>query len=188
MYKRILVPVENSSYDAAILTHVQQLARENDSSIVLIHVADGWAARNIGQLHLRESEEMHGDRAYIEKINASLEAAGFDSDAVLASGDPANEIVEVMADAAGAIAVRDLLAARGVAGLDRIRRPGDDAVRLTQQEIALAALNEVVAERRQRRAVTPMPALPGASTIDPVTAELRGITASEVGELAADGP
>ena len=94
MYKRILVPVENSAYDAAILTHVQQLARENDSSIVLIHVADGWAARNIGQLQLRESEEMQGDRAYIEEISASLEAAGLDADAVLASGDPANEIVE----------------------------------------------------------------------------------------------
>ena len=94
MYKRILVPVENSSYDEAILTHVQQLARENGSSIVLIHVADGWAARNIGPLHLRDSEEMQEDRAYIEGINASLEAAGFDADAVLASGDPANEIVE----------------------------------------------------------------------------------------------
>jgi nucleotide-binding universal stress UspA family protein len=94
MYKRILVPLENSSYDEAIISHVQQLARENGSSIVLIHVADGWAARNIGQLELRESEEMQADRAYIEKINASLDAAGFDADAILASGDPAHEIVE----------------------------------------------------------------------------------------------
>ena len=67
-----------------------------------------------------------------------------------------------------ATAVRDLLAARGVAGLDRIRRPGDNAVRLTQQEIALAALNDVVAERRQRRAVTPTPTVPGGRTVDPV--------------------
>jgi nucleotide-binding universal stress UspA family protein len=94
MYKRILVPLENSAYDEAIITHVQQLARENGSSIVLIHVADGWAARNISQLDLRESEEMQGDRAYIEKVSGSLEAAGLDADAVLASGDPANEIVE----------------------------------------------------------------------------------------------
>ena len=93
MYKRILVPVENSSYDEAILTHVTDLARENESSIVLIHVADGWAARNIGQLQLRESEEMHGDLAYIETVSASLEAAGLDAEAVLASGDPADEIV-----------------------------------------------------------------------------------------------
>lgn len=94
MYKRILVPLENSSYDDVIINHVQQLARENGSSIILIHVADGWVARNIGQLDLRESEEMQQDRAYIEKINASLEAAGFDSDAILGSGDPADEIVD----------------------------------------------------------------------------------------------
>jgi nucleotide-binding universal stress UspA family protein len=93
MYKRILVPVENSSYDETILSHVKELARENDASVVLIHVADGWAARNIGPLHLRDSEEMEGDRAYIEKVSASLEAAGLDADAVLASGDPADEIV-----------------------------------------------------------------------------------------------
>ena len=93
MYKRILVPVENSSYDETILSHVKKLARENGASVVLIHVADGWAARNIGPLHLRDSEEIQGDRAYIEKVSASLEAAGLDADAVLASGDPADEIV-----------------------------------------------------------------------------------------------
>ena len=94
MYKKILVPVENSTYDQAILDHVRLLARENKSSIVLIHVADGWAARNIKPLQLRESEEMHEDLAYIEKLTASLESDGFDAEAVLASGDPANEIVE----------------------------------------------------------------------------------------------
>ena len=94
MYKRILVPVENSSYDDAILTHVSQLARENGASVVVIHVADGWAARNIGPLHLRDSEEMQGDRAYIETICASLEADGLDAEAVLASGDPTDEIID----------------------------------------------------------------------------------------------
>jgi universal stress protein A len=93
MYKRILVPVENSPYDEAILTHVTSLALESGASIVLIHVADGWAARNIGPLQLRESEEMHEDFAYIEKVGESLEAAGLDTEAVLASGDPADEIV-----------------------------------------------------------------------------------------------
>jgi len=88
-----MVPVENSPYDEAILAHVRQLARENKASLVLIHVADGWAARNIGPLHLRDSEEMEGDRAYIETVSAALEADGLDADAVLASGDPADEIV-----------------------------------------------------------------------------------------------
>src|SRR4029078_7725080 len=93
MYKRILVPVENSSYDEAIITHVTKLALGSGASIVLIHVATGCAARNIGPLHLRESEEMHGDFQYIEQLGESLEAAGLDTDAVLASGDPADEIV-----------------------------------------------------------------------------------------------
>src|SRR5215213_5609319 len=74
MYHRILVPVENSSYDERILDHVQQLARYCGASIVLIHVADGWAARNIQHLNLRESEEMRGDRDYIEQLASRLSA------------------------------------------------------------------------------------------------------------------
>jgi len=93
MYQRILVPVENSPYDQVILTHIRKLARTcNDASIVLIHVADGWAARNINQLHLRESEEMKGDREYIESLSESLEKEGFQAEAILAGGDPAKEI------------------------------------------------------------------------------------------------
>ncbi len=92
MYKRILVPVENSPYDDAIIDHVKELARTCSSSIVIIHVADGWAARNIASLKLRESEEMRTDRAYIERLVAGLEADGLESEAVLASGDPASEI------------------------------------------------------------------------------------------------
>jgi nucleotide-binding universal stress UspA family protein len=93
MYQRILVPVEHSPYDEVILTHVRKLARTcNDASIVLIHVADGWAARNINQLDLRESEEMKSDREYIEAIADSLERDGFQAEAILAGGDPAKEI------------------------------------------------------------------------------------------------
>ena len=76
MYHRILVPVENSSYDERILEHVQQLAKYCGASIVLIHVADGWAARNIQHLNLRESEEMRGDREYIEQLATRLTASG----------------------------------------------------------------------------------------------------------------
>ena len=92
MYQKILMPVENSPYDDAIVDHVRELANIHKSSVVLIHVADGWAARNISQLDLRESEEMKKDRAYIERVSAELESAGIEADAVLASGDPATEI------------------------------------------------------------------------------------------------
>jgi nucleotide-binding universal stress UspA family protein len=94
MYRRILVPLEHSAYDEAILTHVRQLARLCHSSLVLMHVADGWAARNARQLQLRESEEMRLDREYIERIATALAAEGFPAEAVLAGGDPAKEIVD----------------------------------------------------------------------------------------------
>lgn len=92
MYRKILMPVENSPYDDAIVDHVTELARTCKASVILIHVADGFAARNISQLQLRESEEMRKDREYIERIASELESRGIESDAVLASGDPAKEI------------------------------------------------------------------------------------------------
>ena len=92
MYSRVLVALENSSYDLAIIEHVRQLAKCCGSSVLLIHVADGWAARNMRHLELRESEEMREDRAYIERVSAEFARAGFESDAILASGDPGSEI------------------------------------------------------------------------------------------------
>ena len=92
MYRRILVPVENSPYDSAIIEHVARLATLCGSSIVVIHVADGWVARNIQQLDLRESEEMREDLAYIDGLAASLQQRGLQAEAVLASGDPGQEI------------------------------------------------------------------------------------------------
>lgn len=92
MYKRILVPLEHSAYDAAILDHVAALSRVCKASLILIHVADGWAARYFDDLHLRESEEMRVDREYLDRVAAELEADGLEVDAILATGDPAREI------------------------------------------------------------------------------------------------
>lgn len=92
MYSRILVPLENSAADETILAHVRELARRLGSSLVLLHVADGWVARNIKELDLRESEEMREDRAYLESISARLEREGLNVEAVLAAGEPAKEI------------------------------------------------------------------------------------------------
>ncbi|MFN2397896.1 MAG: universal stress protein [Gemmatimonadaceae bacterium] len=94
MYKRILVPLEHTAFDQAILDHVRQLARLCGSSLVVIHVADGWVARNIQQLDLRESEEMRGDREYLEQVAEGLVKEGFRAEALLASGDPAREITD----------------------------------------------------------------------------------------------
>ena len=97
MYRRILVPLEHSPTDACILEHVRALARHCDASIVLIHVADGWAARNLDTLKLRESEEMKQDRDYIERVAAELVAGGLLAEAILANGEPAREITAAAA-------------------------------------------------------------------------------------------
>jgi nucleotide-binding universal stress UspA family protein len=93
MYSRILVTLENSAADACILKHVRELAGNLHSEVILIHVADGFAARNQTSLQLRESEEMRSDMNYLEQCRSQLEEAGIAVDAVLASGDPAAEIV-----------------------------------------------------------------------------------------------
>ena len=92
MYKRILVPLEHTATDDAIIEHVRKLARVCQASLIFMHVADGWAARNQKQLDLRESEEMQKDRAYLEAIADRFCDEGFDADALLANGDPSSEI------------------------------------------------------------------------------------------------
>jgi universal stress protein A len=95
MYRRILVAVENSPADRTIVSHVSELARLTGASLLLVHVADGWAARNFDHLKLRESEEMKADRQYLDGLRAELEARGLTVETRLAMGDPADELVKV---------------------------------------------------------------------------------------------
>src|SRR5215211_5720661 len=80
MYQRILVAVEHSAADQTILAHVQPLARLTQARLLLLHVADGWAARAYDELQLRESEEMRDDREYLEGLAAGLRTAGFEAE------------------------------------------------------------------------------------------------------------
>ena len=95
MYKHILIPLENSSADETILTHIKPLVRMTGAKLLLVHVADGWVARNFNQLQLAESEEMKQDRAYLEGRRAELAAEGFTCAAVLALGEPSDEIIKL---------------------------------------------------------------------------------------------
>jgi universal stress protein A len=95
MYRSILVAVENSPADRTILTHVRQLASLTGAELLLVHVADGWAARNFDQLKLRESEEMKTDRAYLEQLAAELSEASLKVTTELAMGDPATELIRL---------------------------------------------------------------------------------------------
>ena len=93
MYKRILVPVEHSDADHTIIEHVQGLAKMSGASLVLIHVADGWAARAYDELKLRDSKEIQEDRAYLDQVAGELQRQGFAVESRLAMGDPATEII-----------------------------------------------------------------------------------------------
>jgi len=95
MYKHILIPLENSLADDTILTHIRPLARIGGAKLLLVHVADGWVARNFNQLQLAESEEMKQDRAYLENRVLELTEEGFSCDAVLALGEPSDEIIKL---------------------------------------------------------------------------------------------
>jgi nucleotide-binding universal stress UspA family protein len=95
MYHHILIPLENTPADETILTHIKPLARMTGAKLLLVHVADGWVARNFNQLQLAESEEMKQDRAYLEGCRAELAAEGFTCVAVLALGEPSDEIIKL---------------------------------------------------------------------------------------------
>jgi len=95
MYRNILIPLENSSADETILTHIKPLARMAGAKLLLVHVADGWVARNFQQLKLAESEEMKWDREYLGSRTRELTDEGFACDAVLALGEPSDEIIKL---------------------------------------------------------------------------------------------
>jgi nucleotide-binding universal stress UspA family protein len=97
VYQHILVAVEHSRADEAILDHIVKLARLTSARLLLVHVADGFAARHFNDLQLRESDEMRDDRAYLDKRSLELRTAGIDVTSRLAMGDPATEIIRIAA-------------------------------------------------------------------------------------------
>jgi nucleotide-binding universal stress UspA family protein len=92
MYKTILLTLDGTPTDQAIIKHVKQLAMLAQSRLVLLHVADGWAARTYGPDAV--SPEIAEDTTYLEKIRADFQSAGIPAEAELAYGDPVTEIVK----------------------------------------------------------------------------------------------
>ena len=91
MYKTILVTVDGTPTDRAIIEHVKQLAKLSQGRVVLLHVADGWAARTYGRDAV--SREISEDTDYLKKVRSEFEASGISADAELAYGDPSKEII-----------------------------------------------------------------------------------------------
>jgi nucleotide-binding universal stress UspA family protein len=95
VYQHILIPLDNSPADETILKHIRGLARLTGGRLTLLHVADGFMARNQEQLGLDESDEMRADRAYLEQRRAELAGEGFQVDTILACGEPSRHIIAI---------------------------------------------------------------------------------------------
>ena len=92
MYDTILVTLDGTPTDRAIIEHIKQLAKLAHSHLVLLHVADGWAARTYGPDAI--SPEIAEDTAYLEKVRAEFQASGISAEAELAYGEPVKEIIK----------------------------------------------------------------------------------------------
>src|SRR3954447_6755327 len=92
MYQTILITLDGTASDRAILEHVKVLAKLAGSRVVLLHVADGWAARTYGADAV--SNEITEDNAYLKKMLTEFQSAGIPVESELAYGDPATEIVK----------------------------------------------------------------------------------------------
>ena len=92
MYETILVTLDGTQSDRAIIEHVKQLAKLANSRLVLLHVADGWAARTYGQDAV--SAEIAQDKTYLGRVQEEFNSEGIPADAELAYGEPADEIIK----------------------------------------------------------------------------------------------
>ena len=95
MYKKILVPLDNSPSDQTIVDHVQPLAKLTGASVLLVHVADGYVARLQNELNLADSEEIKNDERYLERRKIEIEKAGLKVQTMLVQGEPADEILKI---------------------------------------------------------------------------------------------
>jgi universal stress protein A len=92
MYERILVTLDTTPTDRAIIDHVKALARAvHAQRVVLLHVADGWAARTHGADAV--SPEISEDTAYLARVEAEFRGEDIPTESALAFGDPTTEIV-----------------------------------------------------------------------------------------------
>ena len=92
MYQTILVTLDGTATDRAIIEHIKQLAMLARSRLVLLHVADGWAARTYGPDAV--SPEIAEDTAYLQKVRSEFQSMGIPTEAELAYGEPVNEIIK----------------------------------------------------------------------------------------------
>ena len=96
MYDKILLTLDATSSDRVIIEHIKSLVVAMHSHVVLLHVADGWAARTHGADAV--SPEIAEDTAYLRGVQAEFQSLGISAEAQLAFGEPGKEIVKWVQD------------------------------------------------------------------------------------------
>jgi nucleotide-binding universal stress UspA family protein len=96
MYDKILLPLDASPTDRAIIEHIKKLAGIMHSRVVLLHVATGASAQFRGAD--AAGKEIDESRAYLDQVKAEFEAAGIAATAELGYGEPAKEIIKWIHD------------------------------------------------------------------------------------------
>ncbi len=92
LYNTILVTLEGTQTDRAIIDHIKPLAKLMQSRVVLLHVATGAAAK----YHRSDAAgvEVDESRKYLAGVKSEFLGAGIKAEAELAYGDPVKEIVK----------------------------------------------------------------------------------------------
>jgi nucleotide-binding universal stress UspA family protein len=92
MYDTILLTLDNSPTDRAIIEHVKALAAIMQSRVVLLHVATSVPAKWSGSE--AAGEEIDISRAYLESVRSEFQSASITAEAELAYGEPVKQIVQ----------------------------------------------------------------------------------------------
>jgi nucleotide-binding universal stress UspA family protein len=87
LYRRILVPLDGSTVDDAVLEHVVRLAEAFHSEVVLLRVA---------HFHTRDTmtHEVEDAQAVLDRVAPRLQGRGFVVRSVVGRGEPADDTVE----------------------------------------------------------------------------------------------
>ncbi len=93
MYETILVTLDATPTDRAIIEHVKKLAKFMKSRVVLLHVATSAVAQWRGPD--AAGEEVHEGQVYLDGVRAEFESVGVSADSQLAYGmPPAKQIIK----------------------------------------------------------------------------------------------
>ena len=91
MYQKILITLDTTPTDRAIIEHIKPLAAMLHSRVVLLHVATGVRAQYQGLGS--EGQEVGQGQRYLEQVRDEFQAAGVPAETCLAYGEPAREII-----------------------------------------------------------------------------------------------